>query len=97
MRFDDRVTGRVDRFARQAQVIHVDIDKSEFNKIIPAQATIHADLRSALEALIDGFGAKPRLASMIGQRKRHRHGGPLPRDRAMPGMMSATDVLDRLF
>ena len=35
MRFDDRVTGAVDKYARQAKVIHIDIDKAEIGKIIP--------------------------------------------------------------
>src|SRR5690606_19673840 len=36
MRFDDRVTGDVSRYATQAKIIHIDIDKSELNKIITA-------------------------------------------------------------
>jgi len=96
MRFDDRVTGRVDRFATQAQIIHVDIDKSEFNKIIPVQATVHADLRSALQALTEALREDtPNFSAWAAEAA--SHGGPLPRDRAKPGMMSATDVLDRFF
>lgn len=52
MRFDDRVTGNVSRYARQAKVIHIDIDKAEINKIIPADVAIHADAKEALQALI---------------------------------------------
>ncbi len=50
MRFDDRVTGRVDEFARGARVIHVDIDAAEIGKIIPVDVGVHADLSAALEA-----------------------------------------------
>ena len=32
MRFDDRVTGRLDKYAKQAQVIHLDIDPAEVDK-----------------------------------------------------------------
>ena len=32
MRFDDRVTGRLDKYAKQAKVIHLDIDPSEIDK-----------------------------------------------------------------
>lgn len=52
LRFDDRVTGRIDSYARQAKIIHVDIDAAEFNKIIPTDVHIHADARKALEALL---------------------------------------------
>ncbi|HYG01375.1 MAG TPA: biosynthetic-type acetolactate synthase large subunit [Chryseosolibacter sp.] len=51
MRFDDRVTGNVTRYAKQAKIIHIDIDKAEINKIIHTTVAIHADAREALEAL----------------------------------------------
>lgn len=52
MRFDDRVTGDVAHYAPQAQIAHIDIDASEFSKNIHADATIHADAREALRALL---------------------------------------------
>lgn len=52
MRFDDRVTGNVNRYAKQARIIHIDIDKAEINKIIKADVAIHADAKEALQALI---------------------------------------------
>ena len=51
MRFDDRVTGDVSRYAKQAKVIHVDIDASEINKIIKADVAVHADAKEALQLL----------------------------------------------
>jgi acetolactate synthase-1/2/3 large subunit len=51
MRFDDRVTGNVAKYAKQAQVIHIDIDKAEINKIIKADVAVHADAKEALTAL----------------------------------------------
>ena len=48
MRFDDRVTGDVSRYAKQAKVIHVDIDKAEINKIVHADAAVNADAKEAL-------------------------------------------------
>ncbi len=51
MRFDDRVTGDVSRYAKQAKVIHVDIDASELNKIIKANVAVHADAKDALKVL----------------------------------------------
>lgn len=52
MRFDDRVTGNVSKYAKQAKVIHIEIDRAEINKIIPATVAIHADANEALKALI---------------------------------------------
>src|SRR5690606_19081139 len=52
MRFDDRVTGNVSKYARQARIVHIDIDKAEIHKIIKADAPVHADAKEALEALL---------------------------------------------
>ena len=53
MRFDDRVTGDVSRYAKQAKVIHIDIDKAELNKIIKAEIAIQADAKDGLKLLTD--------------------------------------------
>lgn len=52
MRFDDRVTGRVSDYAKQAKIIHVDIDPAELNKIVTVDIPIVADAKSALKALL---------------------------------------------
>jgi acetolactate synthase I/II/III large subunit len=52
MRFDDRVTGDISRYAKNARIIHVDIDKSELNKNVKADVAIHADIKDFLEAII---------------------------------------------
>lgn len=52
MRFDDRVTGNVAKYAKQAKIIHIDIDKAEINKIVKADVAVHADAKEALTALI---------------------------------------------
>lgn len=52
MRFDDRVTGRLSDYAKQAKIIHIDIDPAELNKNVPAAIPIVADAKEALEALI---------------------------------------------
>lgn len=52
MRFDDRVTGDVAHYARQAKIVHIDIDSAEFDKNIKTDATVHADACDALNALL---------------------------------------------
>lgn len=52
MRFDDRVTGRLSSYAKQAKVIHIEIDPSEINKNVAADVAILADCRMALEHLL---------------------------------------------
>lgn len=53
MRFDDRVTGDLKRYANQAKVIHIEIDPSEINKNVHADVPILADAGDALNALIE--------------------------------------------
>lgn len=52
MRFDDRVTGDVTKYAPDAKIIHVDIDASEFDKCIKSDLHIHGCVREALEKLL---------------------------------------------
>jgi acetolactate synthase-1/2/3 large subunit len=51
-RFDDRVTGRVDRFAAGARKIHLDIDPSEIGKVCAVDLALIGDARAALEDLL---------------------------------------------
>ncbi len=53
VRFDDRVTGKVSEFIKHGKIIHIDIDKAELNKNKPVTLPIGADVRSALQQLIE--------------------------------------------
>jgi len=53
MRFDDRVTGNTKTYAPHARKIHVDIDPSEINKNVRADAAIVGDLRETLRDLLE--------------------------------------------
>ncbi len=53
MRFDDRVTGKVAAYARQAKIIHFEIDPAEINKIIHADAPVLGNAKKSLLMLID--------------------------------------------
>jgi len=56
MRFDDRVTGRLDKYATQAKVIHLDIDPAEIDKNVKADIPVWGDCKETLPlltALID--------------------------------------------
>lgn len=52
LRFDDRVTGRIDSYAKQAKIIHVDIDCAEFNKTVHSHVHVHSDARKAMTSLL---------------------------------------------
>ncbi|CAN5749129.1 biosynthetic-type acetolactate synthase large subunit [soil metagenome] len=52
MRFDDRVTGKLDTFAVNAQKIHCELDHAEINKNVRADVALVGDVRDTLEALL---------------------------------------------
>ncbi len=52
MRFDDRVTGDLSKFIKQAKVVHIDIDPAEINKNVFANAPVVGDAKEALKALL---------------------------------------------
>ena len=51
MRFDDRVTGRLDSYAKQAKIIHLDIDPSEINKNVKADVALLGNCKDTLSML----------------------------------------------
>lgn len=53
IRFDDRVTGNVKKFAPKAKVVHIDIDPAEINKLVPAFVGIHGDLKRVLQIMLE--------------------------------------------
>lgn len=59
MRFDDRVTGRLDKYAKQAKVIHLDIDPAEIDKNVKSTVPVWGDCKETL----------PILTALIEQRK----------------------------
>src|SRR5690606_20083094 len=53
MRFDDRVTGRLDKYAKQAQIIHLDIDPAEIDKNVKATVPVWGDCKETLPLLTE--------------------------------------------
>lgn len=68
-RFDDRITGKVDKYAQEAYVIHFDLDQSEHNKNVHAHFPIRSDIKYALKRMSElirekGF-EKPEITSWM--------------------------------
>lgn len=60
MRFDDRVTGDVTKYAPQAKIIHVDIDASEFDKTVKSDLHVHGSAKKVLAELKKRISGKKR-------------------------------------
>jgi acetolactate synthase-1/2/3 large subunit len=52
MRFDDRVTGNIKKYAKQATIIHIEIDEAEINKNVQVDVEIHNDAKDVLKSLM---------------------------------------------
>jgi acetolactate synthase I/II/III large subunit len=56
LRFDDRVTGKLSRFAPNATVVHIDVDPAEISKLVKAHVPVVGDLRDVLPRLTELLG-----------------------------------------
>jgi acetolactate synthase-1/2/3 large subunit len=58
MRFDDRVTGNVQTYAKRAKIIHIDIERAEINKLVSVDVGLRTDAREGLLALTQRVSAR---------------------------------------
>ena len=87
VRFDDRATGKVAQFCPHARIIHIDIDRSELDKIKTAHVAIHGDVRQALQTLLPHVQADKRsdwLARVAELKQQHPLITPGSTDPRMP-------------
>lgn len=78
VRFDDRVTGKVDTFARKAKIIHIDIDPSSIFKVVQGGLPIVCDAAEALEKLLP-LVEPQQHPEWVAQIDAWKAKGPLPR------------------
>ena len=62
MRFDDRVTGKLQKYAPRARKIHIDIDPAEFNKNVKVDVALGGDLAAVLDDLLPAVEGRDRSA-----------------------------------
>ncbi len=56
VRFDDRVTGALDKFAPHAEIVHIDVDDSSLGKNVPTHWAIAGDAKVAMQQMLDLLG-----------------------------------------
>jgi len=97
MRFDDRVTGRLERYAPRARKVHVDTDAAELNKIVRADVALLGDVGQFLDDILpltETVSQRPWLAAIERWRGETRSRDIL--DRPSNGRLVAPYVIDSL-
>ena len=98
VRFDDRVTGKVEKFCEHGTIVHIDIDQSEHNKNKFVQLPIHSDVRHALRRLNAMIRRRPiqkKNSAWLQQIARWKTKGPL-RYTAKEDVLSSLHMRDLL-
>lgn len=76
VRFDDRVTGKVEEFCKHGKIVHIDIDASELNKNKPAHIPVCSDVKYALAELNKIVEAPDDISAWVAQCKKWKHDEP---------------------
>jgi len=95
VRFDDRVTGNVEKFAQHGFIVHIDVDPSEINKNKLVHVPIVADVKEALTAL--NQVVEPPTASLDdwhGQIARWKSEDPFAYDTSYPGILAQEAIAE---
>lgn len=96
VRFDDRVTGRLEEFAKHAKIVHIDIDASELNKNKPAHIPIVSDAKYALEELNKIVESPEDISGWVAQCKKWKAADPLQYDTNYDGILQQ-HAIDELW
>jgi acetolactate synthase I/II/III large subunit len=98
VRFDDRVTGKLEAFAKHAKIVHIDIDASELNKNKPAHIPIVGEIRHALRELNRYVEPKPEIADWVEQVQQWKRDYPFKYNQDFEGILQqhAIQVLSEL-
>ena len=93
-RFDDRVTGRLDKFAPEAKVIHIDIDPAEVGKNRTPEVPIVGDVKEVLQAILEAtsYEETTQTRDWLGQINEWREDYPLEVP-AYEGVLSPQQVI----
>lgn len=93
VRFSDRVTGNVKKFARDAKILHIDIDPAEINKNVKVDASVVGDLKEVLRKLNDQITPKTNpewMAHVMEYKKKY----PLT---VPKGNLNGPYIIDRIY
>ncbi len=86
VRFDDRVTGKVEEFCKHGKIIHVDVDASELNKNKPTHIPICSDVKFVLEELNRIVEPPEDISAWVQQCQQWKQEEPFKFDTSYPGI-----------
>ena len=87
VRFDDRVTGKLEAFAKHAKIIHIDVDPSEINKNKPAHIPICSDMKFALKEINKQVEPPADIAAWVKLCLDWKKQQPFKYDQSFPGIL----------
>ena len=87
VRFDDRVTGKVDEFCKHGKIVHVDIDASELNKNKPAHIPVCSDVKFALTELNKIVEPPDDISGWVAQCLKWKEEEPFHYNEQFPGIL----------
>jgi acetolactate synthase-1/2/3 large subunit len=87
VRFDDRVTGKVEEFCKHGKIVHVDIDASELNKNKPAHIPVCSDVKYALGELNKIVEPPDDISAWVEQCKKWKEEEPFHYNENFPGIL----------
>jgi len=93
-RFDDRIIGKPEQFGRNARLVHLDIDASEFNKMIKVDVAVRGDAKASMKLLLPHLkklSTEPWLAHLEGYKKK------FPLGYKKQGGLRMQQVIDELY
>lgn len=99
MRFDDRVTGNLATYAKQAKVIHLDIDPSEVNKNVKADVPVLGDCKKSLSELtrLVHLNSHPKWLEIFHELDRVEHEKVIQNElKPHSGAMTMGEVIDQI-
>jgi acetolactate synthase-1/2/3 large subunit len=87
VRFDDRVTGKVEEFCKHGKIVHIDIDASELNKNKEAHIPVCSDVRYALEQLNKVVQPPEDMSAWLKRCAELKAEAPFAYNEAFPGIL----------
>jgi len=87
VRFDDRVTGKLDEFAKHAKIVHIDIDPSELNKNKTAHIPVHSDVKYAIKELNKVVEPKDDIGEWVAQCQQWKREHPFHYNKEFDGIL----------